>query len=489
MPRETPVRHPTTPISVALAAISLLVLTPAAGAAVEQDDAGDLPATAQDLSSEVVDQIEGVAASGFDVDMYRVCLSGGGTFSASTVGGTDVDTQLFLFDADGRGVYANDDADGMLQSRLPSGHPLTPQVQGEHLLAVSVFGVDPFSSSGVIFPPNDAGVVGPTEPGGSDPVTGWSRGRERAGGPYTLFLTGADCKPGEDKSPPTVTIHSPPDGAVVALGADVKVDFSCEDEGGSELASCVGTVEKGGLLDTSELGPESVTVTARDNAGNQTSVTHTVSVVSDKDSTPPTIELLSPLDGADYLLKQDVLADYSCADEEGGSGLASCAGPVADEAVVDTRSVGLHEFKVEAADRAGNTSAKTATYRVIYDFDGFLWPVRNRPRSNMRTAGSAVPIRFILAGNPGLEVIEEGWPQVAEVDCDFTEEPEHGEPVRRSSWFKHPLARRRRTHYFFLWKTDKRWAGSCRQFMVKLNDGTVKRADFRFRSKHDDDDD
>jgi hypothetical protein len=41
-----------------------------------------------------------------------------------------------------------------------------------------------------------------------------------------------------------------------------------------------------------------------------------------------------------------------------------------------------------------------------------------------------------------------------------------------------------------VWKTDRRWAGTCRQFMLKLKDGTVKRADFRFvrGQRHDDDD-
>jgi hypothetical protein len=487
------VRQSAIRIALVLAATFLLTVAPGASAAVEEGDAGDLPGTAQDLSDEVVERIEGVAADGFDVDMYRVCLSGGRTFSASTVGGTDVDTQLFLFDSNGRGVYANDDVNpAVLQSRLPSGHPLTPQAPGEYLLAVGVFGVDPSSSTGFIFPSDDTGVVGPTVSGGANPVTSWvPSGRPRPAGPYTITLTGADCTPGEDTTPPTIDLRSPVHGAVVTLGAKVEVDFSCADEGGSGLASCVGSVPDGALLDTSALGPRSVTVTARDNAGNQRVVTHTVTVVLDKDTTPPTIELLSPLDGAIYLLKEEVRADYSCADEPGGSGLASCAGPVADGQVVDTRSVGLHEFKVEAADAAGNTSATTATYRVIYDFDGFLWPVRNRPRSNRRTAGATVLIRFILAGSPGLDVIEEGWPKVAEVDCDFTEEPERGETAQRSRLFRHPVARRRRTHYFLLWKTDKRWAGSCRQFMLKLSDGTVKRADFKFLSKHghDDDDD
>jgi len=31
-----------------------------------------------------------------------------------------------------------------------------------------------------------------------------------------------------------------------------------------------------------------------------------------------------------------------------------------------------------------------------------------------------------------------------------------------------------------VWKTEKGWANSCRQLVVKLNDGTIKRANFKF---------
>jgi hypothetical protein len=482
------VKHPTIRLAFVLAALSPLLLAPAASAAVEDGDAGDLPATAQDLSAEGVERIDGVVEEGTDVDMYRLCLSGGGTFSASSIGGTTLDTQLFLFDSDGRGVYANDDErEGVLQSRLPSGHALTPQEQGVYFLAVGIYNIDPLSSSGLIFP-NELGVVGPTGEGGDDPVTLWGGRPGGQGGAYTLFLTGAECPAEEDTTPPTVDLRSPVDGAVVTVGDRVEVDFSCDDEGGSELASCVGTVPDGGLVDTSMPGPRSVTVTARDNAGNETSVTHTVTVVTARDSTPPVIELRSPHDGATYVIRAEVRADYACADEEGGSGLASCSGPVADGALVDTASVGPREFTVVAADRAGNISSATVRYRVLYDFEGFLWPVRNRPRVNWWPAGVPVPIRFGLGGNLGLDVVEKGWPQVAEVDCDFKDEAERGEPAEQLRWIKGLLYFKRKQRYLFLWKTERDWAGSCRQFILKLKDGTVKRADFKFRRWHGDDD-
>ena len=480
--RQLKLRIPT-----ALAILSLLALAPAASAADEDGDAGDLPATAQDLTGAGVATINGTVADANDIDMYRVCVDGGGTFSASSVVGTSVDTQLFLFDASGRGVYANDDLiDGVVQSVLPAGHSLTPQARGEYFLAVGAYNLDPQGADEPIFGPG-TGVVGPTGPGGGDPVSGWG-GRPGGPGPYTLTLTGSQCAPPPDTTPPTVDLRSPDDGAVVKVGEPVAVDFSCADEGGSELASCDGSVPDGALLDTSAPGPESVTVTARDNAGNQASVTHTVTVVS-SDLMAPAISLLSPLDGAVYLLDQKVRADYACADEAGGSGLASCAGPVADGAFLDTGSVGSREFTVTASDGAGNTAAASAGYRVVYDFEAFLWPVRKRPRVNTWVAGRSVPIRFELGGNQGLDVIEDGWPQVAVVGCDFTAQPEAGDPARHPRWFRELVYRKSKKRYVMVWQTDRRWAGTCRQFMLKLEDGTVKRADFKFVRGHRDDDD
>jgi hypothetical protein len=474
----------------ALTSLALLSLAPAAGAADEVGDAGDLPATAQDLTGAAVERIDGTLAPE-DVDMYRLCLDGGGSFSASAVGGTQVDTQLFLFDSSGRGVYSNDDLleNVVSQSLLPAGHPLTPSAQGEYLLAVGIYNIDPQSAGGPIFP-SETIVVGPTGPGGGEPVVAWG-GRPLVGGAYSLTITGAECAPGDDTTPPVIDLRSPVNGAVVRPGDPVEVDFSCSDEGGSELASCDGTVPDGGLLDTSSPGPASVTVTATDNAGNVASVTHTVQVVP-LDLTPPAIQLLSPLDGAVYLLDDEVWADYSCSDGD-GTGVASCAGPVPAGGRVDTSTVGAHDFTVTAADNAGNAASATARFRVVYDFEAFLWPVKNRPRSNTWKAGVPVPIRFELGGNQGLGVIEDGWPQVAVVGCDFTEEPEAGEPTRHPRWFRELVYRRRKQRYVYLWRTERRWAGTCRQFMLKLKDGTVRRADFKFvrgwSHGRDDDDD
>lgn len=77
------------------------------------------------------------------------------------------------------------------------------------------------------------------------------------------------------------------------------------------------------------------------------------------DTTPPSIAIATPANGAVYATGQSVIADYSCSDAD--SGVASCSGPVADGSPVDT-SNGVHSFTVSAQDVAGNPSSSTVTY-------------------------------------------------------------------------------------------------------------------------------
>jgi hypothetical protein len=252
------------------------------------------------------------------------------------------------------------------------------------------------------------------------------------------------------------------------------VDFDCADEGGSGLASCEGSVADGDPLDTSSLGDRSVTVTARDAAGNETVVTHTAHVV---DATDPTVSLLTPLDGAVYLLGEDVTADYSCADDEGGSGIASCTGDVPDGDAVDTRSVGAKDFNVEAQDVAGGTASVTHGYRVVYDFH-FRRPTRHRWAPRRVRAGRLVIVRFSIDGFHGRDVVAEGFPQVAETECGAPGGPDSGDPANILGGLRWE---RRGRSYLLLWKTERSWAGTCRQFLLGLDDGTVHRAAYRFR--------
>jgi hypothetical protein len=165
----------------------------------ESGDAGSLPPGAQ-AANGAVDLITGALSAPNDEDLYKICLTGGKTFSATTEGSQLTDPQLFLFDAAGRGVYGNDDFSSDfegLQSTLPAGHPLTPSAGGIYYLGISSFANVPVSQGGQIFTygPTSFPILEPIGPGGGSPVTGWSDNGLFPGA-YRIALTGArPCLP------------------------------------------------------------------------------------------------------------------------------------------------------------------------------------------------------------------------------------------------------------------------------------------------------
>jgi hypothetical protein len=83
-----------------------------------------------------------------------------------------------------------------------------------------------------------------------------------------------------DTTAPTITISAPLDGAQLMIGQQLSASYACVDEtGGSGIASCVGDVANGALLDTSSIGSRTFTVNATDEAGNPSSETVSYSVV------------------------------------------------------------------------------------------------------------------------------------------------------------------------------------------------------------------
>jgi hypothetical protein len=184
-----------------------------------------------------------------------------------------------------------------------------------------------------------------------------------------------------DQADPVIELRRPVDGATYGRGEVVEADFACEDEpGGSGLASCTGTRPSGAAIDTSTLGDHTFTVTAADAAGNTDSVTHTYTVA---DRTSPTVTLTTPGDGASYARGAVVAADFTCADEIGGTGLrnfGSCQGPVAIGAPIDTWTLGDHSFTATAVDAAGNVGATTHVYTVLENQPDALIALGERSR-------------------------------------------------------------------------------------------------------------
>ncbi len=74
----------------------------------------------------------------------------------------------------------------------------------------------------------------------------------------------------QDPLKPTIEIKTPVEDALYRQDRPVLADYECADEGPSGLASCEGSVPAGTPLDFSDTGSFTFKVTARDNAGNET---------------------------------------------------------------------------------------------------------------------------------------------------------------------------------------------------------------------------
>ena len=134
-----------------------------------------------------------------------------------------------------------------------------------------------------------------------------------------------------------------------------------------------------------------------------------------------------------------------------------------------------------ATDNAGNTGSVTVTYNVAYNWTGFFQPVDNLPTVNTVNAGQAIPVKFSLGGDFGLNIFATGYPASQNVNCGSSSggssDPIEETITAGSSSLQYDPGTQR---YSYVWKTDKAWAGTCRQLIVKLIDGTDHIALFSF---------
>jgi hypothetical protein len=115
----------------------------------------------------------------------------------------------------------------------------------------------------------------------------------------------------------------------------------------------------------------------------------------------------------------------------------------------------------------------------LSSFTGFFSPVDNLPILNVVRAGRAVPVRFSLNGEQGLNIFEAGYPQSHPIDYDTTAPSDAIEQTvtAGSSELSYDAST---DQYTYVWKTDKAWIGTCRQLVVKLLDGSEHQANFEF---------
>jgi hypothetical protein len=191
------------------------------------------------------------------------------------------------------------------------------------------------------------------------------------------------------------------------------------------------------------------------------------------DASVPTVELTCP--AAPVVLGSSASASWTASDT--GSGLA---GATSGTVALDASAVGTRTASAPVAlDNVGHTSAvATCQYSVVYDFAGFFQPIDNGGVLNRVKAGSAIPVKFSLAGNQGLGILA-GAPTATPITCTAGAQVDLLEAVSTTttSGLKYAATADQDN---YTWKTTSSYAGTCQRLTVRLVDGTVHTALFTF---------
>lgn len=203
----------------------------------------------------------------------------------------------------------------------------------------------------------------------------------------------------------------------------------------------------------------------------------------------PTVSPEPSIEGRAAIAK----ADFS--DPSGGDGPFTCtinygdgSGEVAG-VVSGTTCTGLAHIYAEAGsytvavsvtDNDGGVGTNSTSHSVIYVFSGFFQPVANLPALTSVNAGRTIPVKFSLNGDQGLNVFAAGYPKSEKIACNSSA-PVNGVEETGSNDATSLSYDAASDSYTYAWKTSKSWAGTCRQLVVKLDDGTIHRANFQFK--------
>ena len=203
-----------------------------------------------------------------------------------------------------------------------------------------------------------------------------------------VWIAGVGCL--LDTIPPTIS-------AAVTAGpnpngwyrSNVTVHFTCADPGGSGIAACPADQ----ILSAEGASVSSTARTVTDNAGNVSALSNVITVKIDK--TPPTIVVaVNPAPTAGWNNTTPVTVSFTCADNAGGSGVATC--PVSQS----FNNSGI-VFPQRATDLAGNQSngSDFLLVRIDKTIPTISAAVTAGPNGSSGWYRSNVTVRFTCADN------------------------------------------------------------------------------------------
>ncbi len=208
-----------------------------------------------------------------------------------------------------------------------------------------------------------------------------------------------------------------------------------------------------------------------------------------RDAAKPVTTVTGVAEGANYELGS--VSQAGCSSTDALSGVATEATVVLTGG--DAQGVGSITATCSGAlDRAGNAADPAAVHFTVsnpasetYDFTGFLQPVDNPGQGpsyvfNSVKAGAAVPVKFSLNGDQGLDIFAAGSPTSRPASCTSAglTDPIEETVAAGSSSLSYDEAS---DTYTYVWKTNKLWVGTCRALNLTLSDGTQHLAYFRFK--------
>ncbi len=296
--------------------------------------------------------------------------------------------------------------------------------------------------------------------------------------------------------PPTVEAGGP---YTVDEGSSVMLTATGTDPEGQPLTYAWdldnnGTFETPGQIVTfaGVDGPATLTVSVQvtDNGGLSavTSATITVNNVAPTVDAPvvspePSTEGGSVTSGATFSDPGVNDAPFTCTVNY-GDGTGELAGAVSGNTCTGPDHVyptfGSYTMTISVTDKDGGTGSNTTNHVVIFNWSGFFQPVDNLPAWNQANAGRAIPLKFSLGGNKGSNIFASGYPQSVQIACDtgavLGDVKQTATPGSRDLSYSPG-----NDQYNYGWKTEKSWAGTCRQLIVKLTDGSEHLANFQFR--------
>lgn len=300
-------------------------------------------------------------------------------------------------------------------------------------------------------------------------------------GSHTITLTVTDTGGGSDTDDVIVNITDTV-APVIHVNGDNPMTVECHttfvDPGATATDACAGSapVNSSGAVDANTPGAYEIHYTASDGAHTATA-TRTVNVV---DTTAPTISC--PADVV-VTLPPNSNATSAVVSYPAVTASDSCSSSVSVVSSPPSGSVfpvGTTTVNATADDGNGHTASCSFHVTVLYNFNGFFQPIANQPLFNVVNAGRNIPVKFSLSGNKGLNIFAPGSPSSGPVACNSSDEAtvlvETETPGNSSLSYSAGS-----DQYHYNWKTEGAWAGTCRQLVVTLNDGSVRRANFRFK--------